>query len=72
MIKSILLWLLEATAEELQCKTGTKAPVSGIYRCGEEFIALTVGERFPNTPSVDNKFWKLVVSVSKFLAGKKE
>jgi len=72
MIKSILLWLLEATAEELQCKTGTKAPVSGIYRCGEEFIALTVGEKFPPTPLVDNQFWTLVVSVSKFLAGKKE
>jgi len=71
MIKSILLWLLEATAEELNCKVGTKAPVSGIYRCGSEFISLTVGERFPPTPSANNKFWTLVVSVSTFLAGEK-
>jgi hypothetical protein len=69
MIKSILLWLLEQTAEELHCKVGTKAPVSGIYRCGSEFISLTVGERFPPTPSANNKFWTLVVSVSTFLAG---
>lgn len=60
-MKKLLLWLLEATAQELHCKTGTKAPVSGLYRSGKEFIALTVGETFP--PSI-NKFWTLVVSVS--------
>jgi len=66
MIKSILLWLLEQTAEELYCKTGTKAPVSGIWRSGSEFISLTVGERFPPSPMKDNQFWTLVVSVSTF------
>lgn len=62
MIKSILLWLLEQNAQELHCKTGTKAEVSGVFRNGDEFICLTVGERFPPTPS-KNQFWTLVVSV---------
>jgi hypothetical protein len=70
MIKSILLWLLEQNAQELHCKTGTQAPVSGIWRSGEEFIALTVGETFPPSPT-KSQFWTLVVSVSTFLAGEK-
>ena len=61
-MKKLLLWLLEATAQELHCKTGTRATVSGIFRNGNEFIALTVGERFPPTP-LGNQFWTLVVSV---------
>jgi len=62
MIKSILLWLLEMVAEEVTHKTGERASVSGLYRSGDEIIPLSKGETFPNTPLVDNKFWKLVVS----------
>jgi hypothetical protein len=60
MIKKILLSLLEATGEDVIGTTGKKAPVSGIYRSGKEFIALTKGETFP--PAVD-VCWNLVVSV---------
>ena len=60
MIKSILLWLLELTAEEVVHKTGEKASVSGLYRSGDEIIPLSKGERF--VPSEDG-VWVLVVSV---------
>jgi len=60
MIKKILLSLLEATSEDITGTTGKKAPVSGIYRSGKEYIALTKGETFP--PSID-LCWILVVSV---------
>ena len=60
MIKSILLWLLEMVAEEVTHKTGEKASVSGLYRSGDEIVALTVGERFP---PLGNGVWVLIVSV---------
>lgn len=60
MIKRILLSLLEMTSGKTVGRTGKKAQVSGIYRAGKEYIALTKGETFP--PSIDLK-WKLVVSV---------
>jgi len=60
MIKSILLWLLEMTAEEVTHKTGEKASVSGIWRSEDEFVALTKTERFP---PLGNGVWVLVVSV---------
>jgi hypothetical protein len=60
MIKKILLSLLEINSEKVNGKTGQKARYSGIYRSGEEFIALTKGETFP--PSISN-IWILVVSV---------
>lgn len=59
-MKKVLLWLLELNERDLYCKTGTKAPVSGLYRSHSEIIALTKDERFP---PVDGDFWKLVVSV---------
>lgn len=60
MIKKLLLSLLEVTSEDITGTTGKKAVVSGIYRSGKEFIALTKGETFP--PVVD-VCWNLVVSV---------
>ncbi len=59
-MKNILLKLLEITTQTEYCKTGTKAPVSGIWRSGKEYIALTKGERFPPCTS---DWWILVVSV---------
>jgi len=59
-MKKLLLRLLQLTAEKVICKTGTKAPLSGIWLSGKEYIALTKGERFP--PGIDN-YWTLVVSV---------
>lgn len=59
-MKKLLLWLLESMEEEKFYKTGSKAPVSGIYRSGKEYIALTKGERF--IPSLSD-WWVLVVSV---------
>ena len=64
MIKTLLLWLLEATAEEIYCKVGTKAEVSGIYKCKSQYIPIAKGETFPPTGFVSLSFWKLVVSVS--------
>lgn len=60
-MKNLLLWLLEVTTVTEYCKTGTKAPVSGLYRSGKEYIALTKGETFP---PIKNNWWILVVSVS--------
>jgi hypothetical protein len=60
MIKKLLLSLLEINSEDITGTTGKKAVVSGIYRSGKEFIALTKGETFP--PVVD-VCWNLVVSV---------
>jgi hypothetical protein len=54
------LSLLEINSEDITGTTGKKASVSGIYRSGKEFIALTKGETFP--PSISN-IWILVVSV---------
>lgn len=59
-MKKILLWLLESMEEEKWYKTGTKAQVSGVYRSGKEYIALSKGERF--IPSASD-WWVLVVSV---------
>ena len=60
MIKKILLSLLEMNSEATIGRTGKKANVSGLYRSGKEYIALTKGETFP--PSID-LCWILVVSV---------
>jgi hypothetical protein len=60
MIKKFLLSLLEISSEKVTEKTGQKAKFSGIYRSGNEFIALTKKETFP--PSTSN-IWILVVSV---------
>lgn len=59
-MKKILLWLLESMEDEKYYKTGTKAPVSGIYRSGKEYIALSKGERL--IPSYTD-WWVLVVAV---------
>ncbi len=60
MIKKILLSLLEINSDGTTGRTGKKAVVSGIYRSGKEYIALTKGETFP--PAV-HICWNLVVSV---------
>jgi hypothetical protein len=60
MIKKILLSLLEMNSEATVGRTGKKANVSGLYRSGKDYIALTRGETFP--PSID-LCWILVVSV---------
>ena len=60
MIKKLLLSLLEINSEDITGTTGKKAVVSGIYRSGKDYIALTRGETFP--PSLD-LYWILVVSV---------
>jgi hypothetical protein len=60
MIKKILLSLLEINSEATIGRTGKKANVSGLYRSGKEYIALTKGETFP--PAV-HICWNLVVSV---------
>jgi hypothetical protein len=60
MIKKILLSLLEMNSEATVGRTGKKASVSGLYRSGKDYIALTKGETFP--PSID-LCWILVVSV---------
>jgi hypothetical protein len=59
-MKKLLLWLLELMEKEVECKTGTKAPVSGVYRSGDEYICLSKTEVFP--PCLSD-FWVLVVSV---------
>ena len=51
MIKRILLSLLEINSDGTTGRTGKKAVVSGIYRSGKDYIALTRGETFP--PSLD-------------------
>ena len=60
MIKQLLLALLELSSETITAKTGQRTRVSGLFRSGKEFIALTKGEKFP--PSISN-VWTLVVSV---------
>jgi hypothetical protein len=60
MIKQLLLALLELNSENITAKTGQRTKVSGLFRSGKEFIALTKGEKFP--PSISN-VWTLVVSV---------
>jgi hypothetical protein len=60
MIKRILLSLLEMNSETIYGKTGKKAQLSGIYRSGKEYVALTKGETFP--PSINSQ-WILVVNV---------
>lgn len=60
MIRKILLLLLELFEEKMECRIGQRAPYSGVYRDGDDYIALTKWERFP--PNV-NGVWKLVVKV---------
>ena len=60
MIKQLLLALLELNSENITVKTGQRTRISGLFRSGKEFIALTKGEKFP--PSISN-VWTLVVSV---------
>jgi hypothetical protein len=60
MTKLLLLKLLELFAEDVTFKSGQKAPYSGLFRSGKEYIALTKEERFP--PSFTGG-WKLVVNV---------
>ncbi len=60
-MKKVLLWLLEQTAAEVAGKTGTKAPCSGVWRSGNEFIPLSKNETFP--PS-KNDWWFLVINLS--------
>ena len=48
MIKNFLLYLLEMNSETIYGKTGKKAQLSGIYRSGKEYVALTKGETFPH------------------------
>jgi hypothetical protein len=60
MIKKILLFLLEMNSKTIISKTGQKAFYSGLYKSGNNFVALTKGETFP--PSIDSK-WVLVVNV---------
>ena len=62
MIKKLLLCLLEINAKELIGRTGDKAPVSGIYRCGDEFIPLSKDETFPPA-SNQAVLWILVVNL---------
>lgn len=52
--------MLELLAENVKATSGKKAPVSGVYRSGSEYIPLTMGERFP--PTVDGH-WSLVVNL---------
>jgi hypothetical protein len=59
-MKKILLALLELISENITGKTGQRSRVSGLFRSGKEFIALSKGEKFP--PSISN-VWTLVVSV---------
>jgi len=59
-MKKLLLKLLELLSDDIRQKTGEKAIVSGIWRSKDEYIALTVGERFP---PFGDMTWTLVVSV---------
>ena len=59
-MKKLLLKLLEFTTVKEYCKTGTKCPLSGIWRSENEYIPLSKGERFP---PCKNDWWILVVSV---------
>jgi hypothetical protein len=59
-MKKLLLASLQALEPKLVQRTGEKAEKSGLYKSGNEIIALTKGERFP--PSKDAT-WKIIVSV---------
>jgi hypothetical protein len=59
-MKKVLLVLLEMCSKNVTVKTGQRTRVSGLFRSGKEYIALTKGEKFP--PSISN-VWTLVVSV---------
>jgi hypothetical protein len=59
-MKKILLLVLEAIAKDVRHKVGEKASCSGLWRSGNEYIALTEGERFPFLGGIE---WVLVVSV---------
>lgn len=58
-MKNILLKILELLSEDTTHKSGEKAPVSGVFRSGSEYIPLAKSERFP--PSKEK--WKLVVKL---------
>jgi hypothetical protein len=60
MIKKILLFLLEMNSKTIISKTGQKAHYSGLYRSGDDIIALTKGEKLP--PSLSSK-WKLITNI---------
>ena len=62
MIRKLLLSLLEMNSKEITGRTGNKAYVSGIYRAGKEYIALSKNETFPPASGYA-VFWSLVVSV---------
>lgn len=59
-MKKLLLRLLELLERGCEYKTGARAPISGIWRSGKQYIPLSKGERFP--PCI-NDWWILVVSV---------
>ena len=59
-MKKLLLQLLELLGSKETYRTGTKAPISGVWRSGKEYIPLTKGKTFP--PSY-NDVWVLVVSL---------
>lgn len=62
-MKKILLVLLEFFEKEHVQFPGTKAEYSGIYRNGNDYIAITKGERIP--PEKIHKLgWRLIVDVN--------
>ena len=62
MIRKILLSLLEMNSKDIIGFTGNRAPVSGVYRSGDEYIPLSKGETFP--PSKNTSVtWSLVVTL---------
>lgn len=57
----LLLKLLELLQDDKTVfKSGTKAPFSGVFRSGKEYIPLTKNEKMP--PSFTGG-WKLVVKL---------
>lgn len=52
--------MLEYLGDCTTHKTGTRAFKSGVYRCGDEYIALSKGEKFP---PCETDYWLIVVSV---------
>lgn len=57
-MRKILLQILEFIEDDVQGKIGTKAPLSGVWRNGEQYIPLSKGEIF--SPSTYSQYWKLV------------
>ena len=57
-MRKILLQILEFLEDDVQGKIGTKAPLSGVWRNGEQYIPLSKGEVFP--PETNSQYWKLV------------